>query len=185
MRILNIGVARPGGLVALGRVVAAHGIKGEIKVASLSGRLEELGAFRALTLLAQPGDARGERDVSVQQARPQGGALVVRLAGCADRDQAEELRGLEVCVARERLPGPPANTLYWHELEGVGVATGDGRSLGELTGLLATPAHDILVVTGETGEYLIPAVDSFVSGLDPAGNILLVDPPPGLLELNR
>lgn len=171
--------------MALGRVVAAHGIKGEIKVAPLSGRVEELGAFRALILLAQAGDARGSRDVSVEHSRPQGGAVVLRLADCGDRNQAEALRGLEVCVARERLPRPAADTLYWHELEGVAVATVGGQALGELTALLATPAHDILVVTGNAGEYLIPAVDSFVAGLDAAGQTLLVDPPPGLLELNR
>ncbi|MFZ5774682.1 MAG: ribosome maturation factor RimM [Thermodesulfobacteriota bacterium] len=182
MRILNIGFARPGALVALGRVSSAHGIRGEVKVSPYSGHAEGIGEHRRLLLL---GEGVPPRDSVVEQWRVQSGLAVLRLTGCSTRDQAEALRGMELCVPAGDLPPAPAGWRYWHELAGVAVATVDGRALGALTALLPNPGHDLLEVAGEGGEYLIPAVDQFIVGMAGDGQTLLVDPPPGLLELNR
>ena len=69
------------------------------------------------------------------------------------------------------------------DLIGKTVVTVAGRKLGKLTNLLATGAHDVLVVTAKDQEFMIPAVEQFVLGLN-EDDVLVVDPPEGLLELN-
>ena len=87
-------------------------------------------------------------------------------------------------IARELLPTPGAGTFYWHELVGLPVISDTGQELGRITSLMATGAHDILVITGAGGEYLIPVVGECVAGFTSDGKALMVTPPPGLLEMN-
>lgn len=181
MEILDVGVAHDG-QISVGKVVKAHGIKGEIKVYPFSGNPDDFRGYRQLTLV----DSRHDLTQSyvVEQCRPLESLVILQLAGVADRTASEGLRGWEVRIDQEILPPHAPGTFYWHELEGMEVITDAGFTLGRITSLLSTPAHDILVITGGCGEYLIPAIDSCVAGLAPDGKGLVVTPPPGLLEMN-
>ena len=181
MKILDVGVAH-GGQIAVGKIAKAHGITGEIKVYPFSGNPDDFRGYRLLTLV-EP-DHGLSRSYAVEQCRPLGNLVLLQLEGLSGRSTAEGLRGWEVRIDRALLPTLGPGTFYWHELEGLPVITGEGQALGQVTSLLATPAHDILVVTGGGSEYLIPAVGECVAGLAPDGKSLVVTPPPGLLEMN-
>ena len=181
MEILDVGVAH-GGQIAVGKVAKAHGIKGEIKVYPFSGRPDDFRPYRLLTLV-EPEHGLS-KSYAVEQCRPLGNLVLLQLAGFSERSTAEGLRGWEVRIGRELLPPPGPGTFYWHELVGLPVITDAGQELGQVTSLLATVAHDILVITGGGVEYLIPAVAECVSGLAADGKSLIVTPPPGLLEMN-
>jgi 16S rRNA processing protein RimM len=181
LEIIDVGDVH-GGQIAVGKVVKPHGIKGELKVYPFSGRPDDFLGYPQL-ILAGPGHGPA-RSYAVEQARILGGLAILQLAGLADRNMAESLRGFEVRIARELLPAPGPGTFYWHELAGLSVITDDGQALGRITSLLATSAHDILVINGGRGEYLIPFIAQCVAGLAPDGKALIVTPPPGLLEMN-
>lgn len=181
MKILDVGVAY-GGQIAVGKIAKAHGIKGELKVYPFSGRPDDFCDYRLLTLIGP--DKSMSRVYEVEYCRPLENLVLLQLAGLSGRSAAEELRGWEVRIARELLPTPGAGIYYWHELAGLSVLSDTGQALGRITSLLATDAHDILVITGAGSEYLIPVVDECVAGLAPDGKALIVTPPPGLLEMN-
>lgn len=181
MEILDVGVAQ-NGQISVGKVVKAHGIKGEVKVYPFSGNPDDFRDYRRLTLVDPSHDLA--RSYVVEQCRPLESLVILQLAGVADRTASEGLRGWEVRIDQEVLPPHAPGTFYWHELEGMEVITEAGLALGRITSLLATSAHDILVITGGGGEYLIPAIDACVAGLTPDGKKLVVTPPPGLLEMN-
>ena len=181
MEILDVGVAH-GGQIAVGKVAKAHGIKGEIKVYPFSGRPDDFRGYPLLTLVDPEHDL--SRSYVVEQCRPLGNLVLIQLAGLSERGAAEGLRGWEVRIARDLLPPLGPGTFYWHELVGLPVLTEAGQELGQVTSLLTTPAHDILVITEGGGEYLIPAVGECVAGLAADGKSLIVTPPPGLLEMN-
>lgn len=181
MEILDVGFVHDG-QIAVAKVVKAHGIKGEIKVYPFSGRAEDFLGYRRLTLVEpEHGQAKS---YEVEKSRALGNQVILRFAGLTDRNAAEGLRGWEVRVAPELLHSLEPGAFYWHELDGLSVIDDVGRDLGRITALLATAAHDILVITGAGGEYLIPAIDECVAGLAPDGKALMVTPPPGLLEMN-
>ncbi len=181
MEILDVGVAH-GGQIAVGKVAKAHGIKGELKVYPFSGRPDDFRGYRLLTLV-DPGHGL-TRSYEVEQCRPLENLVLLQLAGLSGRSAAEGLRGWEVRIARELLPTPEAGTFYWHDLEGLPVISDTGQELGRITSLMATGAHDILVITGAGGEYLIPVVAECVAGFTSDNKALMVTPPPGLLEMN-
>ncbi|MFA7383874.1 MAG: ribosome maturation factor RimM [Desulfurivibrionaceae bacterium] len=181
MKIIDVGVAH-GGQIAVGKVVKAHGIKGEIKVYPFSGNPDDFCGYRLLTMVEPcQGSARS---YEVELCRPLGNLVLLQLAGLSGRSTAEGLRGWEVRIDRELLPVLGAGTFYWHELVGLPALSDNGQELGLVNSIMATPAHDILVITGAGGEYLIPVVGECVAGLAPDGKALMVTPPPGLLEMN-
>jgi 16S rRNA processing protein RimM len=181
LEILDVGVVHDG-QIAVGKVIKPHGIKGELKVYPFSGNPDDFRGYPLLTLV-EPGLGLS-RSYAVEQSRDLGKLVILQLAGLSGRNAAEELRGWEVRIALELLPVQGPGTFYWHELEGLPVISDDGRELGRITSFMATGAHDILVVTGRGGEYLIPVIVQCVAGLAPDGKALLITPPPGLLEMN-
>jgi 16S rRNA processing protein RimM len=92
---------------------------------------------------------------AVLEGKQHGKGLIVRIDGCADRDQAAALVGRQISVGRERLPPPATDEIYWADLEGMAVATLEGVALGEVQRLFSTPGNDVMVVAGER-ERLIP-----------------------------
>jgi 16S rRNA processing protein RimM len=160
-------------LVSIGKVVRAIGLKGLVGVGGTDGslgRLERVVLERAGT----------QRRVAVLEARPQGKLWAVGLEGIADRTAAEGLVGSVVLAEREELGEAGEGSHYWADLEGLPVLTKDGRRVGTVTGLYETGGVDVLVVTGEGGEVLIPLAP-YVE-VDLVSKRIVVDPPDGLLD---
>jgi 16S rRNA processing protein RimM len=162
------------GLVRIGKVVRAVGLKGHLGVGGSDGALGELGA---VTLRLGDGATESRR---IEEARPQGRVWAVKVEGVSDRMAAERLVGAEVLVPREELTEAGEGRLLWVDLEGLEVVTAAGEAVGRVTGLYETGAVDVLVVTGPKGEKLIPLAPYVV--VDRAARRIVVDPPEGLLD---
>jgi 16S rRNA processing protein RimM len=160
-------------LVPIGKVVRAVGLKGHLGVAGSEGGL----ALVQTLVLRRAG---AERVVQVLEARPQGRVWAVRVEGISSRTAAEAQVGAEVLVEREALGEAGEGRHYWADLEGMPVTTAAGEPVGVVTGLLETGGVDVLVVTGERGEQLIPLAP-YVE-VDERSRRIVVDPPEGLLD---
>ncbi|MGC8626680.1 MAG: ribosome maturation factor RimM [Acidimicrobiales bacterium] len=158
-------------LLEVGRVVRAHGIKGEVVVELVttvaerleSGSVLEAGGQRLVVELARP--LPGKRGTMVSR-------WLVRFEGMVSRDAAEALRG----VVLEAEPTEGAEGLWVHEVIGCTVWDSAGPPVGTVVAVEANPASDLLVLDNGA---LVPMC--FVTGKQ-AGR-LTVDLPPGLLEL--
>jgi len=176
----NAGDSR--GLVAVARVVKAHGIRGEICMDSHadSPQLFALGVTLYL--------ARGERGrpapYVVRDLRAAGGRLLVSFEGVSDRDAAESLRGAEVLAPESALPPPDEGEVYLHRLIGARVVLADGAEVGVFESILETPGQLTWVIRAKGGaEILFPAVPAFILDIDAGVGLVRIDPPPGLLDL--
>jgi len=163
------------GLVRIGKVVRAIGLRGLVGIAGTDGALA---ALEQVTL-RRGGEPPGTR--KVMEARPQGRVWAVQLDGVSSREAAEALVGCEVLAVREALGEAGEGVYFWADLEGLAVVTVAGEAVGTVTGLLETGAVDVLVVTGGRGEVLIPLAP-YVT-VDRAAGKVVVDPPEGLLDL--
>lgn len=161
-------------LVRLGKVVRAVGLKGHVGVAGSEGALAGLE-----TVAIQRGGGEPETR-RIEEARPQGRVWAVKLEGIAGRTAAEALVGAEVLARREDLGDAGEGQHWWADLEGLPVVTAAGEAVGKVTGLYDTGGVDVLVVTGERGEKLIPLAP-YVE-VDREGRRIVVDPPEGLLD---
>jgi 16S rRNA processing protein RimM len=151
----------------VGRIGRAHGLRGEVGVTLGSDRVERLDAGSVLF-------ADG-RELVVVSARPHAGRWLVRFHGIDDRTAAEALLGL--VLEGDELP-TGGDELWVHDLIGAAVRDRDGRALGSVTAVEANPASDLLVLDDEV---LVPM--TFVVEHGPG--FVVVDPPDGLLDVNR
>jgi 16S rRNA processing protein RimM len=169
-------------LLVVGRLGRPHGIRGEITVQVLTDEPDERLAVGSV-LQTQPTSAG---PLTVQTVRWHGGRLLLTVDGVADRSGAESLRGvlLHADVDPERRPQDPEE-FYDRQLIGLAVVTVDGLAVGEVAEVIHLPAQDILSVRREgRPEALIPLVASIVPEVDLPGRRVVIDPPPGLLDLD-
>jgi 16S rRNA processing protein RimM len=167
----------------LGRVVKAHGLTGEL-VVDVRTDDPEL-RFAPGEVLRARGSDRRERSFAVETVRAHGNRLLVRLAGVADRDTADSLRGSVFVIDTADLPPiDEADTYYDHQLEGLRVRTTAGADVGTVTEVLHTSGGELLAVNRENAsELLVPFVSAIVTSVSLADNLVEIDPPEGLLEL--
>lgn len=149
--------------VTVGLVERPFGVKGEVKVRSLSdvpGRLETMTDVR---LVAKNGKSL---ETSVTSVRRAGTGFIVKFAGLTTPEEAGCWRGGLIQVARGVVPALPAGQYYECDLVGLAVQTERGRSIGVLEEILEVPAGHVFVVRQGDKEFLIPAVKAWVTGVD-------------------
>jgi 16S rRNA processing protein RimM len=170
--------------LVVGRVVKVHGITGELVVEIRTDDPDTRFA-PGTSLRAQPSGGGPESRYVVESVREHGGRLLLRLAGVADRDAAESLRGTMFVVDSAELPPiHDPDEFYDHQLEGLRVQTIGGKQVGNVAEVLHTPAGELLAVRTEEGEVLVPFVTAIVVSVSLADETIEIDPPEGLLDLS-
>jgi 16S rRNA processing protein RimM len=213
--------------LVVGRVTRPHGVRGEV---SVEVRTDDPDLrFAVGRVMATDPAAAGP--LTVESVRWHSGRLLIRFAGVADRNQAEELRGTWLTLdSAEVGPTGDPDEFHDHELIGLAVVTTSGQPVGRVTDVRHF-GQDLLVIEpaparspagpeagpAETGtaevdpvpagpaqagrpggpalaaraqprnalgsELLVPFVAALVPEVDVAAGRLVIDPPPGLLEL--
>jgi 16S rRNA processing protein RimM len=147
--------AAPADLVELGRITGAYGVKGWVKIQPHSANADVLLSIsqwwlmRSVPVTGQGSATPVPSAIKVQTARPQGATVVAQLAGIADRDQAEALRGMGVYASRSIFPEPEQDEYYWVDLIGCtlfGQEEGVATLMGVVDDVLDNGAHAILKV---------------------------------------
>ncbi len=139
--------------VVMGRVSGLFGVEGWVRV--FSHTEPRVGIVRyAPVFLRRQNEWRPFR---IEAGRAHGAGVVLKFAGCDNRDQAIALLQADIAVRRAQLPPSAPGEYYWTDLQGLRVVTVDDVELGTVSHLLATGANDVLVVKGER-ERLLPFV---------------------------
>lgn len=173
--------------VVVGRLVKAHGITGELVVEVRTDDPDRRFAPGARLRARAPRDRGPGRDVTIETVRPHGARLLVRLAGVGDRDGADALRGNLLLIDIADLPPiDDPDEFYDHQLVGLQVRIPDGTVLGEVGEVLHTGAGELLSVRRPHGdELLVPFVSAIVTSVSLRDELIEIDPPDGLLEVNQ
>ena len=158
-------------LVVVGRIGAAHGVRGWLRVSSFTVPPDNILGYQPWSL--HVGGAW--RCVQVEAAERRGESFLCRFAGVADRDAAAALRGALVAVPGAALPALDEGEYYWRDLIGLDVATVAGTALGRVENLMETGANDALVARDGQRERLIPFVGHVVRAVDLQGGVIVVD----------
>jgi 16S rRNA processing protein RimM len=157
-------------LIQLGFVGAPFGVRGWIKLRSHTDPPERLLDHRSLRI----GHGGVWQNYRIEASGRSGGALTVKLAGVEDRDQAQALRGAEVCVPRSELPRRDDKDFYRADLIGCEVVNLDGAALGVVQHFIESPAQVLMVVRG-VQEFWIPAVPQHLRRVDLQARRVIVD----------
>ncbi|MBK8084474.1 MAG: ribosome maturation factor RimM [Devosia sp.] len=159
--------------ILVGRIGAAHGIKGEVRIQSFTEDPLALASYGPLST-NRPG-----LTIVILAARTNTNVLVARLAGVSDRTAAERLNGLELYVARSVLPPPDEDDFYHADLIGLKARLADGTEIGEVLAVPNYGAGDLIEVrdphSGDT--YLYPFSRAVVPEIRIAEGYLTIVPP--------
>ena len=157
-------------VVVIGTIGAPFGVQGWLHVKSYTTPAHNILAYRPWQL-----KRGGQWRMVEAEARAHRDGFIARLDHVVDRDAAARLAGAEIGVDSTMLPEPDTDEYYWRDLIGLNVRNLAGERLGEVSRLLPTPAHDVLVVVDAGGELLIPFVGNAVVEVDTAAGWLVVD----------
>ena len=177
--------------VVVGRIGRPHGIRGEVVIGVRTDEPDlrfAVGATldaRSTSDDAGPENGAGGERLTVASMRWHSGQLLVAFAGITDRTAASELTGSWLSVDSSQLPdtGDP-DEFRDYELIGLAVRTCAGDPVGVVTDVLHY-GQDLLVVRRHDepgGEALIPFVKAIVPEVDIRAGVVVIDPPPGLLD---
>ena len=157
----------------MGRIVGSFGVQGWVKVKPFTESPRSLGGFGSWVVRTRD----GWRAMQVQGFEVHSKGPVAQLAGCADRDAADAMRGFDVAVTREALGEAGEGSMFWVDLIGLEVVDEGGKSLGKVEGLFEVGETSVMVVRGgqDHGETMIPFVADYVKSVDRGARRVTVD----------
>lgn len=166
-------------LVAIGKIEKPFGIRGELRVRSLSdvpGRFE---ALERVTLVAPSGRAL---ETTVNRVRGHGDSYVLGVEALTTPEDAAAFRGGLIKIPRDQTPPLPAGQYYECDLVGMQVRSEQGQQLGVLEEVLETGSNHVFVVRAGKREHLLPATRQVIAAVDVQGRSMTVRLVKGLLE---
>ncbi len=161
------------GLVCLGQIGAAHGLRGEV-------RLHSFTADPAAIVDYGPLETEDGRIFEIETMRPAKDHFVAKISGIADRDAAERLKNTKLYVPRERLPEPEQPDEFYHaDLIGLAVVDRAGQKRGTVVAVHNFGAGDLIEVMPQAGgkTELLPFDETHVPTVDIAAGHIVVVPP--------
>jgi 16S rRNA processing protein RimM len=153
---------------------APQGVRGDIRVKSLTGEPSAIGAYGSLT------DKGGTRAFAFESLRPlKDDMLVARLAGVSTREAAETLKNVQLFARRDQLPPPSEDEFYYDDLVGLEAVDAAGAPLGRVVSLMNYGAGDVMEIApaqgGET--LLLPFTKRVAPRIDFDAGRVVIEPP--------
>lgn len=149
--------------ILMGKIGAAHGIKGEVRITPFTEFAEDIAAYGALAT-DRPG-----LTVTITDLRVQKNVVIARIEGVGDRNAAEKLNGVSLYVDRDVLPETEDEDEFYHtDLIGLEARREDGTVIGTVSALPNFGAGDLIEVrdprSGDT--FLYPFTKAVVPDIN-------------------
>lgn len=176
--------------VLVGRILGAWGIKGWVQLYAYTDPPEAIFEYQPWIIqgFSQPDldhPESGHPKSPLLNWKRAGRRLVAQLVGIETPEQAAALADLDIHIPRSSLPPAAPGEYYWHDLLGLQVINAEGHTLGVVSQLLATGAHDVLQIAApdRASEVLIPfVIGHAVQSVDLDERVIRVDWPLEWLE---
>ena len=158
--------------ICVARIGAAHGVRGEVRLWTFTD--DPLAVLRYGPLSTKD----GARSFEVSRAREAKTHLVAALKGVATREEAERLNGVELYIAREKLPATEEDEYYHADLIGLAAVDTADQPLGRVTAIHNFGAGDIIEIAPPQGAtMLLPFTNAVVPTVDLAGGRVVIELP--------
>lgn len=148
----------PDEMIIVGRIVAPHGVRGDLRIFPDTERPEMFKSLKTIYI--------GRKRCHLLSARPHKNVYIVHVEGVDDRNTAETLVHEVVEVPFSLLPKLEDGAYYYFQLIGLSVVTEDGEAVGRLEEVMETGANNVYVIRDGKKETLIPAIPSCVLSID-------------------
>jgi 16S rRNA processing protein RimM len=166
-------------LVVIAKLVKTRGLRGEIVADVLTDFPERFDNLEKVFAVKPNGETL---ELKIEKFWFQKNRIVFKFVDFDSIEAAETLRDCEISVAEDDAVELETDEFYDWQLQDCVVETIEGVKLGVVKEVLRTGGTEILVVAGETKEYLIPFAEKICTEVDIENKLIKVDAPEGLLE---
>lgn len=165
-------------MYVVGQVLKPQGIKGEIKVKSISSTPERFKKLKKIYIQKE-----NLLTYLIESARISNKFVFLKLLGINNREDSELLRGCDILIDKSDLINLFPDEYFVHDLIGCQVITEDGLKLGELIDVSQYSSNDVYVVKNEAGEeILLPATKEVIKQVNTDQKEIIVYLLEGLLD---
>jgi 16S rRNA processing protein RimM len=172
--------------LVVGLITSCHGIKGQVKIKSLSD-FEERFLKPGIRWLQKADEPPSKIELDSGFKQPGKETFIIKFKGINTRDQAEQFKKYKILVQASKLPELKKEEFHLLELINLQVKTLENNELkiiGKVINL-ENEKNNLLVIKlfKNQKKVLIPFVEEIVPLVDLTNNFIIIDPPNGLLEL--
>ena len=158
--------------ICVARIGAAHGVRGAVKLWTFTEDPLAVRDYGPLTT------KDGARQFELTNAREAKDHLVATFKGVATREDAERLNGIELYIARDKLPETDDDEYYHADLIGLAAVTTSEEPLGRVAAIHNFGAGDIIEIAPPHGPtMLLPFTNAVVPTVDLAGGRVVIELP--------
>ncbi|WP_010292776.1 ribosome maturation factor RimM [Clostridium senegalense] len=154
--------------MSIGQITKPHGVRGEVKVFSLTDSLEE---FRELEKVYIDGVERKITSCKLQSDR-----AILKIEGIESMNEAEEYRNKYLKIHRNDAKQLEEDSYYVADLIDCKVFDTDGVELGKVYDVLETGSNDVYWVQGGKEEVLIPALKEIIVSINIEKSEIVIKP---------
>jgi 16S rRNA processing protein RimM len=141
-------------LIPVGRVIAAHGVRGEVKLRYYNETAMVLPQYPSFFV-----DRAGTNiELKPSRVRHQGNVFIIKFKGLETVEDVGFLLKRDLLVAESDLPALEEDEYYDYQLIGLDAVTEQGRAFGKVKDVMHIRARDILVIEGAR-EVLVPMTE--------------------------
>ena len=166
-------------LIAIAKIVRTRGLKGEVVADILTDFPDRFDVLENVTAVRDSGE---RFELKIEKFWFQNGRVILKFAGFDSISRGETLRNIEICVPESEAVELEADEYFDWELARCKVQTLSGEFVGKVREVMRTGGTELLVVEGETKEFLIPFAYAICVEVDIENKLIKVDPPEGLLD---
>lgn len=140
-----------------GKIVATHGLRGDVKIQPWANSPEFLRDFKTLYIDSMP--------MTVIASKVHKNCVLMTFEGVSDYDAASLLKNKIVCINKSDAKLSEGEHFLTDLLGFTAIDQESGKELGTITDILPLHPNEVYVITGQR-EILIPAVPEFVKQID-------------------
>ncbi len=147
--------------LVIGLIRTSHGLKGHLKVRSLSGEVDHFFDLEEITIRKEG----REKVYPVEEFKLLGDNLLMKLRGIDNPEDAKILAGAEVLVSRDQAAPLEEGEFYQADLVGCRVVH-QGEDLGVIKSIFEGGAADLLEVVTHGGTFMVPFQEHYIGEVD-------------------
>ncbi|SDK44528.1 ribosome maturation factor RimM [Natronincola ferrireducens] len=161
----------------IGKILNTHGIKGEVKVFSLTDYPERFEELKWIYIE----DYKEKFHIKKVKYRPKD--ILLSFEGYDDINKVEKFKGKYLLIDESQKRELPEDTYYITDIIGLAVYTIADQYLGTVVDILQAGSNEVYVIKNKEGkEVLIPAVKEFVPEISLEAGKIIVKPIEGMIE---
>ena len=162
--------------ICVGAIAGSFGVQGEVRLKSYCTEPTDIASYGVLH------SEDGKTSFKITLTRPVANGLGARISGVETKEQADALRGVNLYVAKSKLPSLPDDEFYHADLIGLAAFDTGGTEIGRVHAVHNHGAGDLIEITGPTFKtsLLLPFTRAIVPTIDLAARRLIIDLPEGL-----